>query len=180
MTLKQNIQERFDNLEAIITEYASEFERLYKEKLREDDFKATGNLINSISTKVKVGSDYYIVTFKAKDYWKWVEEGRRAGKWPPKEPILKWIKVKKILPQPDKDGNLPTPESLAFLIQRTIGKKGTIKRFGHEGSGIVAETVEALNEQYLPLMQEALAEDATHFIIESFNSAFDPLKKIFG
>lgn len=176
MALKQNIQERFDNLEAIITEYASEFERLYKEKLRDDDFKASGDLINSIETKVKVGSDYYIVTFKAKDYWKYVEEGRRAGKWPPKEPILKWIKVKKILPQPDKDGNLPTPESLAFLIQRAIGKKGTIKRYGHEGSHIVYETVQQLNADYIPLMQEALQEDAEHFVFEALDDSLKTLR----
>ena len=176
MALKQNIQERFNNLEAIITEYASEFERLYKEKLREDDFKATGNLIDSISTKVKVGSDYYIVTFKAKDYWKWVEEGRRAGKFPPKKPIREWIEAKHILPTPDAEGNLPTPEQLTFLIQRAIARKGTIKRYGHEGSHIVYETVEQLNADYIPLMQEALQEDAEHFIFETLDDSLKTLR----
>lgn len=180
MKYNAQIQQSFSHLEPLVREYASEFERIYKERLREDDFKATGNLINSIETKVKVGDDYYSITFFAKDYFKWVEEGRKSGKWPPREAILKWIRAKKILPHPDREGNLPTENQLAFLIQRSIGENGTIKRFEYAGSHIVAETVEQLNEQYLPLFQEALAEDAEHFIIEAFNGALEPLKTIFG
>ena len=180
MRLNQNIQQSFSHLEPLVREYASEFERIYKEKLRDHDFKATGDLIASIKTNVKVGEDYYLVTFSAKDYWMYVENGREKGKKePPHEAILNWIRAKKILPREDKGGKLPTgltdlpveeqQERLAFAIAKSIGKKGTIKRFNFEGSHLVAETVEELNKQYIPLMQEALQEDAEHYIFEVFD-----------
>lgn len=176
MEYNAEILQSFSRLESVLNEYASEFERLYKERLREDDFKATGNLINSIETQVKMGNDCYIVSFNAKEYWKYVEEGRRSGKFPPQGAILRWIKAKKILPQPDKEGNLPTEKQLAFLISRAIAKNGTIKRFNHEGSHIVAETVEQLNRDYIPLMEEALQEDFEHIAIEAFDSVMSKLK----
>lgn len=58
------------------------------------------------------------------DYYQWVEEGRKPGKMPPVKSILDWVKAKPILPRPF-GGKLPSQESLAFLIARSIGKNGT-------------------------------------------------------
>ncbi|RZJ67687.1 MAG: hypothetical protein EOO50_05235 [Flavobacterium sp.] len=49
--------------------------------------------------------------------------GRRAGKMPPLEAIEKWIKAKGLKPLEDK----LSISSLAFLIARSIAKKGTKK-----------------------------------------------------
>ena len=179
MQYKTNILEDFSRLEGLINEYAEEVERIYKQKLKDSDLIASGKLINSVEVKVKRGADYYSVVFNAADYWKYAE-GRKAGKMPPYNAILEWIRVKKILPRPDADGNLPTEKQLAFLIQRTIGEKGTIKRFNYEKPEILYETVESLNKDYLPLFEEALQETAEHIVVEAFNGALEPLKRVFG
>lgn len=77
--------------------------------------------------------------------WYWLEHGRKPGKMPPEEPIVKWIvqrgfpinisnrrksllkklgnrTVKKGLKQYSKE---KAAKSLAYLIRRKIGKEGT-------------------------------------------------------
>jgi hypothetical protein len=61
------------------------------------------------------------------DYWQYVEEGRRAGKMPPIKNIYEWIRYKrpiqdKIQQSPDK---IAATKSLAYVIARKIGQKGT-------------------------------------------------------
>lgn len=170
--------EDFKNLLPILEEYAAEFERIYKEKLKADNRVATGNLINSIKTKVRQGKDYFEVEFDAAEYWKYVEEGRNAGKWPPREAILNWIRAKKILPRPDANGKLPTEEQLSYLIQRAIGENGTIKDKNYDGGHYVATTVEELNSIYLPQMEAALQLDMEDVVVELFDGAFSKLRKL--
>ena len=170
--------EEFKNLLPILEEYAAEFERIYKEKLKADNRVATGNLINSIKTKVRQGKDYFEVEFNAAEYWKYVEEGRNAGKWPPREAILNWIRAKKILPRPDANGKLPTEEQLSYLIQRAIGENGTIKDKNYDGGHYVATTVEELNSIYLPQMEAALQLDMEDVVVELFDGAFSKLRKL--
>ena len=170
--------DEFKNLLPILEEYATEFERIYKEKLKADNRVATGNLINSIKTKVRQGKDYFVVEFNAAEYWKYVEEGRNAGKWPPREAILNWIRAKKILPRPDANGKLPTEQQLSYLIQRAIGENGTIKDKNYDGGHYVATTVEELNSIYLPQMEAALQLDMEDVVVELFDSAFSKLRKL--
>ena len=47
-----------------------------------------------------------------------LEDGRKAGKWPPRAAIAVWVRRKLQVP-PDR------VESVAFLIQRAIGTRGT-------------------------------------------------------
>lgn len=65
----------------------------------------------------------YTVYLNLQSYWKYVEYGRRPGKRPPREAILEWIEAKPVIPR-EKNGVKPTNEQLAFLISRSIGKKG--------------------------------------------------------
>ena len=170
MKFYSNINEdNFNNLQHILEEYAAEFAALYTSTLEDEGFKVTGKLINSITTNVKKGDTYYLVTFSAADYWKFVENGRKAGKMPPITPIMEWIEAKKILPRPNANGKLPTTKQLAFMIARSIGENGTIKRFNYDGSHIVAKTVEELNEKYEPLIEKALADDFEHYVLEVFD-----------
>jgi len=58
--------------------------------------------------------------------------------WPPKSfRILNWIKRKNITIK--KNGKVVSSspnnlKSLAYVIARSIGRRGTIKRFGYKGS----------------------------------------------
>lgn len=82
-------------------------------------------LKDKISFTVDIDGNYYNILFKAPEYWKFAEYGRKAGKWPPITAIEKWIDIRHITPYPTARGKLPTKKQLAFLIARSIGENGT-------------------------------------------------------
>lgn len=67
-------------------------------------------------------------------YWGW-EYGRRPGLMPPRAAIEKWIDDKRIVP----DGI--SKSSLAFLIQRKIGERGTDLYEQGGNSGVISEAI---------------------------------------
>lgn len=80
---------------------------------------ATGNLRSGIHGRT-LGPLKGIIQVEgpAARYAQFAESGRRAGRWPPPEPIRRW--VRKILHVPAKE-----LRSVTFLVQRKIGQKGT-------------------------------------------------------
>ena len=60
----------FDNLLNALSEYKNAVAVHYKDRLVADDKKATGQLINSISTEIKVGSDTFEVVLNGVDYFR--------------------------------------------------------------------------------------------------------------
>lgn len=96
-----------------------------KNKLKANDSYASGDLVNSIRGVVKQNGKYLVISIQLEDYWQYVENGRKAGKYPPINAIKKWISVKPVLPRPLKSGKLPTSNQLAFLIARKISRVGT-------------------------------------------------------
>lgn len=96
-----------------------------KNKLTANDSNASGTLSNSLKGIVKQNGKYIVISIQLEDYWQFVENGRKAGKYPPLSEIRKWISVKPVLPRPTKSGKLPTANQLAFLIARKISKVGT-------------------------------------------------------
>lgn len=137
----------------VLTEYKTRFEELVKTKIQEKDKIASGNLLASISTKIEVDGSVYTVYLNSLNYLKYLETGTKPH-WPPTEPILRWVKDKR-LPTRELTGDksLPTEKQLTYLVCRKIAKEGTEKNF------IIAETIEELNEIYLKRLQEALAID---------------------
>lgn len=120
--------------------------------------EASGKLVQSVNYEVKVDGDSYIVGLNLEDYWYYVEKGRKAGKFPPVGNIMKWIKMKPVLPRPLKNGKLPTEKQLAFLIGRKIANEGT------EGKHIMDRTVEEVNNEMLMSIKMAILEDLTEDI----------------
>ena len=145
---------------ATLDEYAEKAKELYKRKLTDKGINASYKLLNSVETVVKRNDDEFIVSINLEDYWIFVENGRGPGKFPPVSKILDWIRCKPVIPYSDSRGRIPTEESLAFLISRKIAEQGT------EGRKVLAETVEELNNYYLPLLQQALDRDFARFSYE--------------
>lgn len=145
---------------ATLDEYAEKAKELYKRKLTDKEINASYKLLNSVETTVKRGDDTFTVTINLEDYWYYVENGRGPGKFPPIDKILEWIRIKPVIPYSDSRGRLPTEEQLAFLISRKIANEGT------EGRKVLYETVEELNNYYLPLLQQALDRDFARFSYE--------------
>lgn len=151
----------FDNLFKTLREYASQAVTLYKQRLLDDDKKASGQLIDSVSSEIKVGSDTFTVVLNLANYWKYVEDGRKPGKFPPPKAILKWVQVKPVIPRPIH-GKLPTKQQLAFLIGRKIATEGI--EAGHQ----LKETVDSLNTEYIPRLEAALQEDFNAYVLKTF------------
>lgn len=147
----------FQHLQEALAQYGQAIREGYKENLSKSGRRATGNLITSVNTKVNVDGNEFEIELQLADYWYYVEEGRNptTATTPSipnlREKILEWIKVKPILPHPDKNGKLPTDEQLAFLISRKIHNEG------FEGSNDLEHTMEEID--YDTIIEEALAAD---------------------
>lgn len=148
----------FNNLEKALTDFLNDFVSTYKSLLIRDNKKASGDLINSIKAlNIEFNTTKYTGSISLKNYWKYVEYGRKPGKFPPPKKILNWVKVKKILPKPIK-GIKPTEKQLAFLISRKIARDGI--KPGNQFS-------EALNlvwTKYEKIISDAITKDLSETI----------------
>lgn len=97
---------------------------LYKHQLEEDGVNASGTLSN-FTTEYEYDGQHFIVYFNLVDYWKYAENGRGPGRFPPIDAIKQWIQVKPVNPVPDARGKVPSVNQLAFLIARKIANEGT-------------------------------------------------------
>lgn len=114
----------FTNLENALNNFITDFINTYKGLLIRDDKKATGDLIRSIKPiEIQFETNKYSGSISLANYWKYVEYGRRPGKFPPPNKILDWIKIKPVIPRP-VNGIKPTEKQLAFLISRKIARDG--------------------------------------------------------
>lgn len=108
--------ENWANTEKAIEEWGNQLLKKWTDRLKAKGYK----LGSSITAEYRWMGVKYQAIFNVPEYWKWVEYGRKPGKQPPMEKILTWVKSKGIKPL-----NKKIPEkSLAFIIARSIGKKG--------------------------------------------------------
>lgn len=154
-------------LEELLIQYSQEVEKALKDELQNNGRVASGKLLNSISTKINYLGDSITVTLYAEDYLKWLNDGRKPsngeGNGSLKEDILKWIKIKHIVPRENK-GKVPTEKQLAYLIARKIHREG------YKGDNqAYSNTVEEINAKYEPLIQECLKEMFDNYATAMFN-----------
>ena len=151
----------FQNLIRVLDEYREEFETLYK-YLEENEpashgapRKASGNLLRSVQTTTDILDTRFQVRFVAENYWRYNEEGRGPSRngGVPYHKILEWVEIKPVLPHEDEKGHLPTQEQLAWMIKKKIDKEG------YQGLPLLQMTIDQLNDKYIELLKEALAED---------------------
>jgi hypothetical protein len=107
----------------------------------------TGELKQSIKYDPRIArGKVFVLKLLIADYYKYVDEGRRPGKFPPIEPIRKWVREKNL-------GGLRAEvslESLAYLVARKIAQKGT--KATHFYSECITE--ESVNELRQKLAQQ--------------------------
>ena len=116
-----------DGILRIVQNWGNELIAQMQNRLRINNTNATSSLSQSINPQIKGTQSGYRLTVLMEDYWQYVEEGRRAGKMPPIKNIYEWIRYKrpmqdKIQQSPDK---IAATKSLAYVIARKIGQKGT-------------------------------------------------------
>ena len=151
------------HVQAVMEEMAIAIRNEYQDNLIRNDRIASGDLLNNIEYEVTRGDFTYTIYVKMKDYWYFVENGRKAGKMPPIDNILRWITVKPVLPRPNAEGKLPTPQQLAFLIARKIGEEGT------EGTQDLRKATDTIWDTFEDRLYEAIDEDVDAAFIQIFH-----------
>ena len=130
-------------LSELLEEYGKESVIALKREIKIRDLQVTSKTINSITHEVSP----YKVVISFNNVLNILDRGRRKGKKRPHvDSILQWMKDSQIQPRNNrKKGNLSgrftnksdrNLKSSAFAIARAIGRKGTIKRFGHKGAKV--------------------------------------------
>lgn len=158
--MMEALQIKWTTLERVLNEFADQFIQNARDNLQSDGSIATGELYDSFEKIVEIGDDWFKVSVSLADYWKYVENGRGPGKYPPLDAIRNWIEVKPVTPQAGVDGKVPSVEQLTFLISRKIAEEGTDPKPFFEPAK--EQTVRDFEER----ISLAIQEDVSNFILE--------------
>lgn len=145
----------YPHTEKLLNSFAQTIVSLYRDKIKQ---YSNGTLYRTLNYRITNGPDDFSVTINLEDYWKYIENGRRPGaKMPPVSAIEKWIEVRRILPKPMtlKSGKqvVPSVKSLAYVIARSIGKKGIKPR------PFMSKSIEEATELFKDKLMVSLRED---------------------
>lgn len=151
------------HVQAVMEEMAIAIRNEYQDNLIRNDRIASGDLLNNIEYEITRDDFTVTIYVKMRDYWYYVENGRKAGKWPPIQNILDWIKIKPVLPRPNAEGKLPTPQQLAFLIARKIGEEGT------QGTQDLRKATDTIWDTFEDRLYEAIDADVDAAFIQIFH-----------
>lgn len=149
----------------VLKEYAIELRNTLQDSYITDDRIATGDLLNSVEYIIEKDDRQIEVSLQLKEWRKYVEEDTKPH-FPPPDAMLNYIKAKPILPKPDNNGKLPTPNQLAYLIGRKISEVGTT------GTHNVRDTVRLMNERYEEKIGQAISEDINNELDVIFSQSF--------
>ncbi len=135
----------------------------YKSQLEAEQMN-NGELYRTISYSVSTGNSGWVISVSLADYWKYIENGRRAGaKMPPVSAIENWINVKQIVPHSMtlKSGKtvIPTIPQLSFLIARSIGQRGIPPK------PLFKNSFEAAKQQFIQVIKDAITQDIKENLI---------------
>lgn len=143
----------FKNVRNVLNDFGKLLVDEYKDSLTLNDVNASNKLYNSISHIVVNGDSSFEVRLELEHYYKYIEEGRKPGKFPPISAIEKWIEIKPVLPRPMNNGKLPTNQQLAFLIARKIAIEGI------EPKPLLQASINDVWDVMKEYIEEALAKD---------------------
>jgi len=112
-----------------------------KEAVNNKGISATGKLANSFEYDESAG----VVTFLA--YGQVIDGGRKAGKFPPIQPIEDWVRARGIR------ANDKTPKQLAFAIATNIKKRGI------KPQPFIQPTISQVEQEFANIFAQAIADD---------------------
>ena len=135
---------------------------LYRQELTINNVNSSGSLYNTIKSQVVVDDQTITGDLILNDYWKYIEYGRKPGRFPNIQAIKGWIKQKPIIPT-GKLGKLPTTDQLAFLISKKIATKGI------QGKNLLEKAIDILEKQYNNKLEDAVTKDVTKEIDNQLN-----------
>lgn len=93
---------------------------------------AGGGLVESVDVKYNTSSGEVVITML--DYWRYVNDGRKPGKYVPLDSIKKWIRQKGLKGRNKKTGRFITTESFAWGISTNIKKFGIAPTYFYDNA----------------------------------------------
>lgn len=143
--------------ERIVKELRNEikFEPVPRRNGKSYVLNASGDLEKTLRYEVKDG----VLRVYANHYIYYLLFGRKPGKKPPRDVIVKWIQDKGI------QSNIPI-QSLAFLIQRAIGERGTL--LYPQGARYIIDNI--INENFVSALNSELMSGLLTEVVESFKT----------
>lgn len=155
------------NVIYIIEEFGKDLIDQYKSAIHDFEIDASGELSSTAQySKTTSTNNGYNIVLLLKEYWQYVEYGRKEGSFPPVDSIRQWINDKNIIAMPyevNGEYRIPTNEQLAFLIGRKIFEKGI------EPRPILQESVDLLLPEFQLKLATALSEDIRQDLEKIFN-----------
>lgn len=160
----------FPTLEAVLRDFVRDVGAEYAAVIARNDHNASHNLSNTATSadaqKVTVVTGGYEVSLDLPKYWKYIEHGLAPGGkygnpgWKAYPAIRRWIDIKPVIPRPGRNGRIPTPNQLAYLITRKIVNEGTT------GTHDLATARDATLPEYMDRIADALQKDAEGYILK--------------
>lgn len=100
---------------------------------------ASGNLYNNIDVFWDTNPDGEpVMIVEMPDYWLWVNDGRRPGRFPPRKAMEEWAIQKKLPGVRDKQGRFIPRKTLNFLRAQSLA------RYGYKGTNFVDKAIQKL------------------------------------
>lgn len=126
-----------------------------------------GRLASSVEYRIEKDEDGFVeaILILMEDYWEVVDQGRgKNKKFPPPQVIKRWILEKPIAPIPI-NGKIPTLDQRAFLIGRSIAKKGIqgIDFLNRASDLTIQQGLDQFGEDFADKIQE-IVEDKLRII----------------
>ena len=125
--------------------------QVYRDKMSNAGYDPNGELMK-FTWVTEYNGNLFQLYFNLPDYWQYAEYGRRPGKFPPPNEILKWIQFKRIVPS-SHSGKIPTTSQLVYLISRKIALKGT------QGKHLLQQTIDATYDNLVDRLVEVIADN---------------------
>lgn len=147
------MKNNFKNTIEVLNSFGRLLVEEYKDSLIRNEVNASDKLFKSVKYLFKSDNRYLEIDLELENYYWYVENGRKAGKFPPIQKIEDWIKIKPVLPYRDKNGKLPTLNQLTYLIGRKIKEKGI------QGKHLLQKSVDEIYKEIEDRLVDALAED---------------------
>lgn len=168
-----NLNNEWKNTYEVLKQFGEDLINRYKEGLAIHNANASNGLKDSLKWIIEQDGGSIELDLSLAYYAKFLDIGTKGTEsspegavcrahFPPVSAIREWIRVKPIIPQPDKDGRLPTENQLAYLIGRKIHDHGI------EPRGIYEDSVEETFKELEDRLTEAITKD----VQEAFSRIF--------
>ena len=154
----------WNNLKKCLEEYS-----MYLLQASRNNMPTYYELKDKIKFVMNVNANFYEIVFNAPKYWEYANDGRDKGGRPPINVIADWIKRRNITPYALKNGKLPTPEQLPFMIANAIARDGT-KFHGPTGIHFLEKSIDEQKSYWDDKISEAISNDIIAELDSFFNN----------